>query len=315
MNWPKVSVLVLSYNGRDLLKECLDSYLANDYPVFDITVIDNGSTDGTKEYVEKDFPAVELLRTERNLGYAGGFNFGMVHVLGKADVKYLLITNNDVKADRHIISELVKVAEGDDRIGFVSGKVYYYDHPDVFQTVGKQEDLICWNGDHIGNMEQDRGQYDRIEERVFSDDVFTLTSRKLYEDVGGYDAEFRFQYEETDWQARAKKAGYRIVYTPYARLWHKVSATIGRESALQAYYDTRNLMLVILRHRSAKFFRRFFPWYLKETVIKGSLRRLLKRRQLSAFIRIWQGFFAGMIWGARNRMFTVGHFFARAGKR
>jgi len=314
MNWPKVSVLVLSYNGKHLLKECLDSYLANDYPAFDLTVIDNGSTDGTKEYVQNEFPMVELLRTEKNLGYSGGFNFGMEHAFGKAGVKYLLITNNDVKADKHIISELVKVAETDDKIGFVSGKVYDYDRPDVFQTVGKQEDPICWNGDHIGNMEQDRGQYDQIEERVFSDDVFILTSRKLYEDVGGYDTEFRFQYEETDWQARAKKVGYKIVYTPHAKLWHKDSATIGKESAFVAYYDTRNLMLVILKHKSPEFFRRYFRWYLRETVIKDSLRRLIKRGQFSIFIGIWRGFISALISGARNRMFTIEHFLARASK-
>jgi len=180
----KVIVLILSYNGKQLLEDSVSSYLANDYENFEVVVIDNGSTDGTKEYVEKNWPKVRVLRTEKNLGYSGGFNFGLEYAFDQKTADYVLITNNDVRADSRVISELVQTGESDPKIGFVTGKVYFYDQPDTLQTVGYYEDKLRWVGGHSGANEKDQGQYDRIEERFFSDDIFMLVKKKLYDEVG-----------------------------------------------------------------------------------------------------------------------------------
>ena len=148
--------------------------------------------------------------------------------------RLIVVTNNDVKADCRVISELVAVAETDEKIGFVTGKVYYADQPDILQTVGKREDPILWNGGHIGNGEKDVGQYEQAAERIFADDIYMLVRRSVYEQVGGYDSVFAFQAEEFDWQARAKKHGFKIFYAPRAKIWHKVSMTIGKDSAFKA---------------------------------------------------------------------------------
>ena len=307
MEMPKVTVLILSYNGKCLLEDSISSYLENDYPNFEVVVIDNGSNDGTKEYVENKFHEAEVIRLEKNRGYSGGFNFGLDYAFNKKNVDYVLITNNDVKADKKIISELVKVAEKDEMTGFVTGKVYYYDRPDTLQTVGKKEDPIRWNGGHIGNREEDKGQYDEICERFFADDIFTLASRNLYEETGGYDTTFHFQSEEYDWQARAKKIGYKIMYTPYAKIWHKESMTIGKNSPFKAFYDARNPMLVILIHKSPDFFRRYFWFHFRKDVFRSSLVSL-KQGKISNAIAKWRGFFSGIVWGIKNRKFTVRHF-------
>ncbi len=303
----KVLVLILSYDGRHLLEECLTSYLANDYPNFEVVVIDNGSTDGTKEWVEKNYPQVTVLRSDKNIGYSGGFNFGLDYAFNKRNADYVLITNNDVKADSKVITELVKVAESAPMIGFVTGKVYYYGQPNTLQTVGKYECPIRWNGEHIGNGEIDQGQYDKISERIFVDDIFTLVSKKLYIETGGYDTLFRFQAEEYDWQARAKKLGYKIYFTPYAKIWHKESMTIGKRSAFKAYYDARNPMLVILLHKEPEFFRRYFWWHFRRGIIRSSLVSLKQLRPLVAF-SIWKGFFSGIYWGFTNKKFSLKHF-------
>lgn len=303
----KVIILILSYNGKYLLEDCISSYLANDYPNFKVIVIDNGSMDNTKEWVEKNYPDVFVLRTEKNLGYSGGFNFGLDYAFNKNNADYVLITNNDVKADSKVISELVKVADTDPMIGFVTGKVYYYDQPDTLQTVGKYEDPVRWNGDHIGNREIDKGQYDQISERIFADDIFTLVSRKLYLETGGYDTTFRFQAEEYDWQARAKKLGYKIYYTPFAKIWHKESMTIGKSSAFKAYYDARNPMLVILKHKSPDFFRKYFWLHFRKGVFRSSLVSL-KQFKPDVSFALWRGFFSGMKWGFKNKKFSLKHF-------
>lgn len=308
MKYPKVNVLILSYNGKHLLEEAISSYLKNDYPDFEVFVIDNGSRDGTFVYLKKNFPQIKVVRTEKNLGYSGGLNLGLEFAFDINNADYALISNNDVKIDRRAITELVEVAETDAKIGFVTGKVYYYDKPNILQTVGKKEDPIRWNGDHIGNKEEDRGQYDTISQRHFIDDIFTLVRRELYVHIGGYDTMFFIESEEYDWQARAKKLGYKIMYTPYAKLWHKVSMTIGKASALKAYYDARNPMLVILLHKSPQFFKKYFWLHLRKDIFRDSLVSL-KQINFAKAIAKWQGLFSGISWGMRGKKFTLGHFF------
>lgn len=303
----KVIVLILSFNGKHLLFDSVSSYIENDYANYYVLVIDNGSTDGTKEYVAKKWPNVKVLRTEKNLAYSGGFNFGLDYAFNKQNADYVLITNNDIKADKHVISELVKVAETDAKIGFVTGKVYYYDQPNVLQTVGKYEDPIKWNGEHIGGREIDKGQYDEISERIFIDDIYTLVKRAVYYEVGDYDTTFKFQAEEYDWQARAKAKGFKFYYTPKAKIWHKESMTIGKNSAFKAFYDARNPMLVILKYKSPEYFRKYFWWQFKKGIIRSSLVSL-KHLHLRICFNTWLGFFSGFIFGIKKRLFSMKHF-------
>jgi GT2 family glycosyltransferase len=276
MNHPKVSVLILSYNGKYLLEDSISSYLANDYENFDVVIIDNGSSDGTKEYVETNFPQAKLIRLEKNKGYSGGFNFGLEYVFKQNNADYALVT-------------------------------YYFDEPGTLQTVGKKEHPVYWNGGHIGNNEKDLGQYNEIAERYFADDIFTLVNKKMYDEIGAYDENFRFQSEEYDWQARAKDKGYKIFYAPNAKIWHKESMTIGKQSPFKAYYDARNPMLVILKYKSPEFFRKFFWTFFKKDIVAYSLLRIKKLRPKVAW-NTWKGFFSGLSWGFKNHKFTRKHF-------
>lgn len=307
MNSAKVIVLILSYNGKSLLVDSVSSYLNSDYPNFKVVVIDNGSTDGTQDWVEQHYPDVFVLRLEKNLGYSGGFNVGLDYAFNQQSADYVLITNNDVKVDQKVVSALVKVAQTDSKIGFVTGKVYYYDNPDMFQTVGKHECPIRWNGEHIGQGEKDMGQYDEVKERIFIDDIFTLASKKLYETIGGYDTTFQFQAEEYDWQARAKNEGFKIFYTPHAKIWHKESMTIGKWSPFKAYYDARNPAIVLLLHKSPTFFKKYFWPYFLKFIFLGSIRSV-KKGQFSIAIAIWRGFFSMLKWGLNNNKFSFSHF-------
>jgi len=305
---PKVVVLILSFNGKHLLDESIGSYQNNDYSNFTVCVVDNGSTDNTKDFVNEKYPDVTLLRLEKNLGYSGGLNEGLKYAFTNQNADYALITNNDVKADEKVISSLVDTAELYKDAGFVTGKVYFYDNPEILQTVGKKEDPLLWNGGHIGNREKDEGQYEQVCERYFADDVFTLVKKSLYEKVGGYDTLFQFQCEEFDWQARAKEAGFKIYYTPFAKIWHKDSMTIGKVSAFKAYYDARNPMLVILKHKPAEFFRKFFWRQFWRGTVRSSL-VYMKKFKIKISLKIWQGFFSALFWGIKNGKITIKHIF------
>ncbi|UCG92249.1 MAG: glycosyltransferase family 2 protein [candidate division WOR-3 bacterium] len=306
--YPSVFVLTLNWNGKQITIDCVESVLKSDYPHFRAVVIDNGSTDGSNSALRRKFGnRITILENKENLGYAQGFNIGLNYGFEKNNADYCLVMNNDTVIDPSAISEMVRVAETDDSIGFVTGKVYYFDNPTVLQTVGIKEDPITWLGNHIGKGEEDRGQYDTMCERYFADDVFTLVRRKLYQETHGYNPLFFLESEETDWQARAKKRGYKIVYTPNAKLWHRVSVTIGKASGLQAYYDAKNPMLVVLLHKSPHFFRRYFWFHLRRDVIRGSLVSLKQGKMATALAK-WQGFFACITWGMKNKKVSLRHF-------
>lgn len=305
---PLIYVLTLNWNGKQITIDCVDSILRSDYQNFKVIVIDNGSRDGSNAALRKKFGnRITILENKENLGYACGFNVGLKYGFEKNNADYCLVMNNDTIIDPSAISEMVRVAESDETIGFVTGKVYYFDNPTVFQTVGIEHDPITWLGNHIGKGEEDRGQYDSICERYFADDVFTLVKRKLYRETGGYNPLFFLESEETDWQARAKRRGYKIMYTPFAKLWHRVSVTIGKASGLQAYYDAKNPMLVVLLHKTPQFFRRYFWFHLRRDVVRGSLVSLKQGRMATALAK-WQGFFAGITWGIRNKKISRQHF-------
>jgi len=303
----KIVVLILSYNGKHLLEDSISTYLANDYPDFEVVVIDNGSNDGTKEWVENSYPDVFVLRTEKNLGYSGGFNFGLDYVFNKKNADYVLITNNDVKADSKVISELVKVAVTDPMIGFVTGKVYYFDQPDIFQTVGYETDPLLWVKGHKGQRKKDIGQFDKIEELEFSDDIFILVSKKCFEATNGYDINFQFQAEQFDWQIRAKKNGFKIFYSPGAKIWHKESMTIGKSSPFKTYYDVRNSYVVRLKHRGNEYLGLYTKYYVIKVVLKPFFKNLLKLNFRYAYCIIG-AFVSAIIWGIRNKKLRFGYF-------
>jgi len=303
-----VYVLILNWNHKQLTIDCVASVLKSDYPNFNVVVIDNGSTDGSVASLRAAFgERIEVLENRVNLGYARGFNIGLKYGFKTKRAAYCLVMNNDTVIERRAVSALVRVANEYDRIGFVTGKVYYYNQPKIFQTVGKKKDPIRWNGEHIGCGEEDTGQYDQIRELHFADDIFTLVTKRLYDDVGGYNPMFFLQGEEYDWQARAKEHGYKIMYTPYAKLWHKESMTIGKDSALKAYYDARNPMLVVLLHKPAHFFRRYFRFHLRSRILRSTM-VYLKHGRLSLVLARWQGFLSAVLWGIRNKRLSLEHF-------
>jgi GT2 family glycosyltransferase len=304
---PKVLVLILSYNGKHLLEESISSYLNNDYHNFEVVVIDNGSNDGTKQWVEEHYPMVTLLRTEVNLKYSGGFNLGLKYAFEEKQSDYVLITNNDVKADPATISSLIMTVMKDKNIGFVTGKVFYYDEPELIQSVGYIENPRSGEVYHRGQGKTDTGEFDLDEELNCSDDIFMLVRKEVYEAVGGYDINLLFQCEQWDWQERAKEAGFIVYFSANAKIWHKESMTIGKFSPFKLYYDMRNTMIVIFKHKSPKQFSHYFWKSLRLSFFKGTIRYLIKGDYKHAVACV-RGFLSGLKWILGSGKVKVQHF-------
>jgi len=283
MEEPQVIAITLNWNGREMTLDCVESLLECQYPKLEIIVVDNGSSDGTPEAVRARFPDVTVIENGKNLGYSKGFNRGIDHAMGRG-AEYLLILNNDTRIDPLAVDELVEVAKSDDKIGFVTGKVYSFDEPQRLQTVGNHNHP--WNlvGGHVGMNEMDEGQYDEIMDYDFIDDVFWLVRREVVEKVGMYDPEFFLYFENTDWCARARRAGFRLVYTPMAKLWHKGSMSSGGgTNPVNTFWMARNRYPFMWRNGSASqrfrfIFEQFFrsiPLTVIARVITGKMTLIL----------------------------------------
>jgi len=296
MNHSKVFIIILNWNGKEDTVECIESVKRLNYPNYEIIVVDNASIDGSVSLFKRKFSDITIIENEKNLGYAEGFNIGIKYAFER-DADYFLILNNDTIIDKSALSELVKVAESDPDIGFVSGKVYFYDEPNRLQTVGKKDHPISLVGFHIGRNEYDNGQYDYIKEYNFIDDVFLLVKKDVYQKVGGYDPNFFLYCEETDWCARVRRAGFKIIYSPKAKIWHKehLSTGGGDFNTVVEYYSTRNMILFVKRNASlGRFFLYIFLLIFINSPI--TIARHIKHRRYNILFSYIKGLTSGICW-------------------
>lgn len=250
-NCPLVIVIVLNWNNALDTIECLRSLRNDAYPNKKIVVVDNGSTDDSAPRIRAAYPDIELIETGENLGYAEGNNVGIRHALGRQP-DYFLVLNNDTELATDFLSQLVAEAESDPSIGVVGPKMYFFDPLDMVFAAGS---LVKWNE---GSVEQ-RGIWQREsqvgplcsqrpEDVDFIIGCGVLFRSEMLTRIGLYDSRYFLNYEDVDICIRARRAGYRVRYTPRAVLYHKVSATLGLASARNTYYMTRNALLFFSVH-------------------------------------------------------------------
>jgi hypothetical protein len=249
---PLAYIILLNWNGwRDTI-ECIGSCLKLAYPNYHILIVDNGSTDGSEAILRERFPAIEMLQTGENLGFAGGNNVGMRHALD-AGADYIWLLNNDTIVDPNALQELVKAAEAEKGLSMVGSKIYYYGEPNKIWFAGG-----IWSPNklflqHRGEGEIDNGQYDEISPVYFITGCSLLIKADLIRRIGFMSADYFLYWEDTDWSARAHRAGARVLYAPKSLVWHKIAASIETKSYLQGYYYCRNRLLFYQRYARSRF--------------------------------------------------------------
>jgi hypothetical protein len=242
---PTVALIVLTWNQRDLTLDCLASLAALDYPAdrLEVVVVDNGSVDGTAEAVRAAYPGVTVLETGENLGYAGGNNVGIRYAL-QGVAEYIMLLNNDTVVDPQMLTVLIRAIEQDSTIGIVTPKVYYYNEPSRIWCAGASIDWK-WGGSTRLQAEQVDDDSESLRDVDFASGCAMCWRRQVIEQIGVLDPRFFIYYEETDWCVRAHAAGWRIVYEPRARIWHRISSAMGATSPATDYYMTRNVLLFL----------------------------------------------------------------------
>jgi GT2 family glycosyltransferase len=270
---PKVAIVILNWNGLQDTLECLESLKTIVYPNCVIVVIDNGSKGNDAEIIKEKFgDFVFVIEEETNLGFTGGCNVGIRWAL-HSGAKYVLLLNNDVVVDVNFLTELVNVAQNDVQIGIVGPKAYYYDQPKKIAYAGGGN-VNFWTGNvsFIGKNATDDGRFDNIAEVDFVGGSALLIKEETIKRIGLLNEMYFAYYEETEWCTKARKAGFKVVYVPKARIWDK--GPKRRKSELAMYYMTRNRFLFVKRN-SSSFQLIIFNIFFLTTDLLGQMKNKL----------------------------------------
>ena len=286
---PKVVIVVLNWNGKHVTVECLESLVEVDYSNYEILLVDNGSTDGSQECFRARYPEITLLDNGVNLGFAEGNNVGIRWAIDR-NADYILLLNNDTVVHEKFLAELVRVAERDSNIGFVGPKIYYYDchgRRDVIAFAGGHINLWIGKALNIGEREKDRVQYDDIKEVDYVQGACLLVKREVVQRIGLLDSTLFAYWEETDWCVRGHRAGYKSVFVPKAKVWHKVAASSG--GVRRRYYLTRNLFWFMKKHAAGKQYLSFLVYFFFVQFWISTGKIILKRNNRGAFLCFLKG--------------------------
>ena len=223
---PHIKILILNWNGKHLLKPCLDSVTAIDYPNYSVMVIDNGSTDNSVNMVKENYSEVNLLVLEKNYGFAGGYNRCFIRLKDEYS-GFILVLNNDTEVDTDILNSFIQAKDkyGDNNL--YGGKIFYQNNPELIWYAGGNVNLKCLKLSHRGIRQTDSAEYSKPMQTDYITGCCLFTSMQVINQLNGFDEQFNMYGEDVDLCLRAKAEGINCYFWPDAKLWHHVSASLG----------------------------------------------------------------------------------------
>ena len=262
----------------------LDSVLSTDYSDFRVVVIDNGSTDGSLEFLATQHPHVEVVGNRRNLGFVLAYNSAIASVA----TEYFVLLNNDLSVEPDWLRELIAHAR-EGKVAALTPKMLFYNDKRRINAAGGNCDVygIGWNR---GNSEIDKGQYNSPDECFYGNGAALLISKEAWRDVGPFDERYFMYGEDLDWCWRARLKGYRILYVPASRVYHR---WLGSRGSI-FYFLERNTLSNILKNYSLASLLKVMPTYLALKLLKTlwALKNTRSRNRFFTLKAIW--------WNAAN---------------
>lgn len=255
------SIILLSYNSRNDLEECIPSLTNQTYLNFEIIVVDNASTDSTPDFIRTEYPDIKLVETGSNLGYPAGNNIGFEHAKGD----YIVILNPDTVVDPNWLLQLIKPLSENPDIAITTPKILLYGRPDKINT--------CGNSVHFTGLDFCRGlnepstSFSTIEEVGAISGCSFAIRRGVFKELGGFDPDFFLYLEDVDLSLRARIAGYRIMFVPESIVYHKFELSI---TPWKLFYLERNRYILQLGNYSLKMLILLSPvFFVSEIVTWG----------------------------------------------
>ncbi len=278
----RVTAIVLNWNGRRFLQPCLHALQAQTYRDLEVIVVDNGSTDGSVEYLREQSSRVQLICNQHNLGFAVGNN----QAIHASDSPYVATLNNDARPEPGWLAALVAVMETNPQVGACASKMLFADRPAMINSAGIAIDRagIAW--DRLG------GQPDNVDE-TDPQEVFgacagaALYRRSMLEQIGLFDEDFFAYLEDVDLAWRAQAAGWRALYVPAARVVHHHSGTSVEGSPFKSQLLGRNKLWLLTKNYPWPHWLWYGP--LIALYDAGSVVMALLRGDINPAIGRWQG--------------------------
>lgn len=242
-----ITFITINYNGLEDTCELIASLNKVIRSVrFEVIVTDNASRKDESIEISRRFPDVKVIRSEKNLGFAGGNNIA----IPQAEGKYLFFINNDTFVEEDHFAELIQRIESDQKIGMVCPKLRFaWDNRPIQFAGFTPLSSITLRNSGIGCGEEEKGQYNQAHTTPFAHGAAMLVKREVLQEIGPMWEGYFLYYEEMDWSERITRGGYSIWYEPAATVFHKESKSVGIESPMKVYYLTRNRLLFSKRNR------------------------------------------------------------------
>jgi GT2 family glycosyltransferase len=281
---PLVSIIVLNCNQTDVTCEFLESTRKLTYKNYELLICDMGSdVDPTEQINAGNYPNTKVLRSEVNLGCAGGRNWGVRQAKGD----FLFLVDNDTIVTPNLINALLEPFV-DEEVAVACPKIRFYHKPEVIQYAGfKAINPFTGRNAAVGSLQVDDGQHDQPNFTFSSHGCASMIRKSIFEKAGFFPEKFFFYYEEMDWSARVQKAGYKIYYQPKGLIFHKQSMTLGLQSPKKLYYLTRNRILYMRRNTNFFQFLVFSCFFTFVSMPKAILTYLFKgqKEHLKSFMK------------------------------
>ena len=247
-----VNIIIVNWNGRKFLSECLESLRRQTYQPLTIILVDNGSTDGSVDFVKKNYPEVKAIRLDRNLGFSIANNIAIESV----NSAYVALLNNDAVAHPKWIKNLVDSLEANPLAGFAASKMLFYDDRSIIDRAG---DAYTRAGTGLLRGRGMPADSYSEQEWVFGACAGAALYRtQMLRDIGLFDEDFFLLYEDVDLSFRAQLKNYKCLYVPEAIVYHKASSSIVHDSAISVYYSHRNLEWVYVKNMPSKLMLKTF---------------------------------------------------------
>lgn len=290
---PLVSIISINYNDAAVTMDMLASLQQLSYTNYEVLIIDNASPTDNPDIIKDTYPNITLIKSDKNLGFAGGNNLG-VHAAKGA---YLLFINNDTIVPSGFIEPLVKTLQNDASIGMVSPKIKFHWNSTLIQYAGYTP-MSHWTirNNSIGYHQKDDGRFDQEGETESIHGAAMMIPKTVIDKVGTMPEIYFLYYEEHDWAQMIKRAGFKIYYQPKSYILHKESLSTGKFSPLKTYYIARNRIVFARRNFSTLHLFVSIAFQSFVSIPKNTITFIFKRQfeHLAAF---WKAIF----WNFHNK--------------